>query len=169
MIHKADMCSSKSVNGTSLPKIWYPLSSTAKTIATCFWTQVFIISILSFSYPLVKFMGFDDECCGLAVKVLVFLTMPIEPTSTDISQQLEYLWEIKSSITSSDVVAVIVSFLEGPLENLERWEEIAYYLPFLLSMIGNERKRNWISTPVNLSFFFMGIVTVMHSRRMTGN
>lgn len=54
------------------------------------------------------------------MKVLVFLTMPIEPGSTDIPQQLEYLWELKSSIASSDVVAVIVSILEGPLENLQR-------------------------------------------------
>ena len=55
-----------------------------------------------------------------SVKVLVFLTMPIEPGSMDIPQQLEYLWGLKSAVTSSDVVAVIVSFLERPLENLER-------------------------------------------------
>lgn len=55
-----------------------------------------------------------------AVKVLVFLGMPIEPTSNDISQQLEYLWGLKASITCSDVIAVIVSLLESPLENLER-------------------------------------------------
>lgn len=54
------------------------------------------------------------------MKVLVFLTMPIEPSSSDIVQQIEYLWEIESLITSSDTVAVIVSLLEGPLENLER-------------------------------------------------
>lgn len=50
----------------------------------------------------------------------MFLTMPIEPSSTDISQQLEYLWGLKSALTNSDVAAVIVSFLERPLENLER-------------------------------------------------
>lgn len=54
------------------------------------------------------------------MKVLVFLTMPVEPTSNDVLQQTEYLWELKSSITSSDIVAVIVSLLESPLENLER-------------------------------------------------
>lgn len=54
------------------------------------------------------------------MKVLVFITMPIEPSSLDISQQLEYLWELKASITNSDIVGVIVSFLECPLENLER-------------------------------------------------
>lgn len=57
---------------------------------------------------------------NIAVKVLVFLTMPVEPTSNDIPQQIEYLWGLKSSITCSDAVAVIVSLLESPLENLER-------------------------------------------------
>ncbi|XP_050141072.1 uncharacterized protein LOC126617037 isoform X1 [Malus sylvestris] len=54
------------------------------------------------------------------VKVLVFLTMPVEPSSNDVLQQIEFLWKLKSSITSSDTVAVIVSLLESPLENLER-------------------------------------------------
>lgn len=57
---------------------------------------------------------------NFAVKVLVFLTMPIEPSSNDVSQQIEYLWGLKSSITCSNIVAVIVSLLESPLENLER-------------------------------------------------
>lgn len=56
----------------------------------------------------------------VAVKVLVFLTMPVEPTSVDILQQIEYLWGLKSAITFSDIVPVIVSLLETPLENLER-------------------------------------------------
>lgn len=55
-----------------------------------------------------------------AVKVLVFLTMPIEPASSDITQQMEYLWGLKSSITCSDAIAIVVSLLEKPLENLER-------------------------------------------------
>lgn len=54
-----------------------------------------------------------------AVKVLVFLTMPIEPSSNDIPQQIEHLWRLKSAITCSDTVAVVVSLLENPLENLE--------------------------------------------------
>ncbi|KAK3014955.1 hypothetical protein RJ639_008115, partial [Escallonia herrerae] len=53
------------------------------------------------------------------VKVLVFLTMPVEPMSSDIPQQMEYLWGLKSAITCSDTVSVIVSLLESPLENLE--------------------------------------------------
>ncbi|CAK9176951.1 unnamed protein product [Ilex paraguariensis] len=60
------------------------------------------------------------EYCQDDLKVLVFLTMPIEPASNDIPQQLDYLWGLKSSITLSDTVAVIVTLMESPLENLER-------------------------------------------------
>ncbi|XP_061342048.1 uncharacterized protein LOC133288335 [Gastrolobium bilobum] len=70
--------------------------------------------------PIIEHYHEDRNLLLNAVKVLVFLTMPIEPDSTDISQQLEYLWGLKSAVTSSDVAAVIVSFLERPLENLER-------------------------------------------------
>ncbi|XP_010261437.1 PREDICTED: protein timeless homolog isoform X2 [Nelumbo nucifera] len=54
------------------------------------------------------------------MQVLIFLTMPIEPTSSDISQQMEYLWDLKASITRNDTIAVVISLLEDPLENLER-------------------------------------------------
>ncbi|TKY51371.1 timeless-like protein [Spatholobus suberectus] len=70
--------------------------------------------------PIIEYYHEDRNLLLNAVKVLVFLTMPIEPSSTDISQQLEYLWGLKSAVTNSDVAAVIVSFLERPLENLER-------------------------------------------------
>ncbi|KAK4258425.1 hypothetical protein QN277_007878 [Acacia crassicarpa] len=69
--------------------------------------------------PIIEYCQEDRNLLLNAVKVLVFITMPMEPSLADISQQLEYLWKIKASITSSDIVAVIVSFLEGPLENLE--------------------------------------------------
>ena len=49
----------------------------------------------------------------------MFLTMPIEASSNDISQQIEYLWGLKSSITRSNTIAVVMSLLESPLENLE--------------------------------------------------
>ncbi|KAI6696421.1 hypothetical protein NL676_016540 [Syzygium grande] len=62
----------------------------------------------------------DDRSLVLnTVKVLVFLTMPIEPMSSDIALQIEYLWDVKSAISMSDTVAVTVSLLESPLENLE--------------------------------------------------
>ncbi|XP_068491170.1 uncharacterized protein [Phaseolus vulgaris] len=69
--------------------------------------------------PTIELYHEDRNLLLNSVKVLVFLTMPIEPSSTDISQQLEYLWGLKSAVTNSDVTAVIVSFLERPLENLE--------------------------------------------------
>lgn len=53
------------------------------------------------------------------VKVLVFLTMPIEPSSNNIPEQVEYLWGLKAAITCSDTIPVVVSLLEGPLENLD--------------------------------------------------
>ncbi|XP_022736248.1 protein timeless homolog isoform X2 [Durio zibethinus] len=69
--------------------------------------------------PIIEHWQHDRNLVLNAVKVLVFLSMPIEPSSSDIPQQIEYLWNIKFSLTSSDAVAVIVSLLEGPLENLE--------------------------------------------------
>ncbi|KAK2654028.1 hypothetical protein Ddye_013884 [Dipteronia dyeriana] len=69
--------------------------------------------------PIFEYCQDDRNLVLNAVKVLVFLTMPIEPSSNDIPEQIEYLWGLKSAITCSDTVAVIVSLLEGPLENLE--------------------------------------------------
>lgn len=69
--------------------------------------------------PILEHCQDDHNLVLNAVKVLVFLTMPVEPTSNDIPQQIEYLWALKSSITLSDTVPMIVSLLESPLENLE--------------------------------------------------
>ncbi|KAK4431393.1 hypothetical protein Salat_0901400 [Sesamum alatum] len=69
--------------------------------------------------PIIEYCQDDRNLVLNAVKVLVFLTMPVEPTSIDIAQQIEYLWGLKSAITFSDIVPVIVSLLESPLENLE--------------------------------------------------
>lgn len=70
-----------------------------------------------------KFVVFINFVClcspsHFTVKVMVFLTMPIDPASHDIPQQIELLWGVKSSITYSDAVPVIMSLLESPLENL---------------------------------------------------
>ncbi|XP_057950492.1 uncharacterized protein LOC131145435 isoform X2 [Malania oleifera] len=70
--------------------------------------------------PIIEHCQDDRNLVLNAVKVLVFLTMPIEPPSTDIPQQIEYLWGLKSAFTCSDTIAVIVSLLEGPLENLQQ-------------------------------------------------
>uniref|UniRef100_A0A803M022 Timeless N-terminal domain-containing protein n=1 Tax=Chenopodium quinoa TaxID=63459 RepID=A0A803M022_CHEQI len=69
--------------------------------------------------PIIEHCQDDRNLVLNAVKVLVFLTMPLEVTSKDFNEQLEYLWGIKFAISISDVVAVIVSLLEKPLENLE--------------------------------------------------
>ncbi|KAL8557351.1 hypothetical protein ACS0TY_004691 [Phlomoides rotata] len=69
--------------------------------------------------PIMEYYTEDRNLVLNAVKVLVFLTMPVEPTSHDISQQTEYLWGLKSAITLSGIVPVIMSLLENPLENLE--------------------------------------------------
>lgn len=54
------------------------------------------------------------------VKVLVFLTMPVDPSSEDVAQQIEYLWDLKAALTRNVAIAVIVSLLEDPLDHLER-------------------------------------------------
>ncbi|XP_031093945.1 interaptin [Ipomoea triloba] len=69
--------------------------------------------------PIIEHCQDDRNLILNAVKILVFLTMPVEPSSTDIPQQMEYLWGIKRSITFSEAVPVIMSLLESPLENLE--------------------------------------------------
>ncbi|XP_047265359.1 protein timeless homolog isoform X1 [Capsicum annuum] len=68
--------------------------------------------------PIIEYCQDDRNLLLNAVKVMVFLTMPIEPTSSDIPQQIELLWGIKSSVTFSEAVPVIMSLLESPLENL---------------------------------------------------
>nr|XP_043607657.1 protein timeless homolog [Erigeron canadensis] len=69
--------------------------------------------------PIIQYCQHDNPLVLNAVKVLVFLTMPVEPTSKDIPQQIEYLWGLKSLITSSHAIPVIVTLLESPLEHLE--------------------------------------------------
>ncbi|KAF5798186.1 hypothetical protein HanRHA438_Chr07g0300331 [Helianthus annuus] len=68
---------------------------------------------------IIQYCQNDTSLVLNAVKVLVFLTMPVDPTSKDIPQQIEYLWGLKSLITSSHAIPVIVTLLESPLEHLE--------------------------------------------------
>ncbi|KAG9141695.1 hypothetical protein Leryth_025341 [Lithospermum erythrorhizon] len=69
--------------------------------------------------PIIQFCQHDLTLLLNSVKVLVFLTMPIEPHSNDISHQIENLWAIKSAFTHSVSVPVIMGLLETPLENLQ--------------------------------------------------
>lgn len=45
----------------------------------------------------------------------------MDPTSYDIAQQIEYLWDLKAVMARNVTVAVIVSLLEDPLDHLERY------------------------------------------------
>lgn len=55
------------------------------------------------------------------VKVMVFLTMPVDPSSADIPHQLEYLRQFKEAVLEDDAIGVIVSHLQDPLEHMERY------------------------------------------------
>lgn len=52
---------------------------------------------------------------------MVFLTMPVDPSSTSIPQQLEYLRNFKAAVLEDDAIGVIVSHLQDPLEHMERY------------------------------------------------
>lgn len=69
--------------------------------------------------------------------------MPIEPGSTDVSQQLDYLWDLKSAVTNSDVATVIVSILEKPLENLELWADKKFDVFFMIWKIEIGKVTQW--------------------------
>ncbi|KAL6610758.1 hypothetical protein ACP70R_040727 [Stipagrostis hirtigluma subsp. patula] len=70
--------------------------------------------------PIIENYQADRNLVITAVKVLVFLTMPVEPSSEDVAQQIEYLWDVKAALTRNVAIAVIVSLLEDPLDRLER-------------------------------------------------
>src|SRR4051794_34381552 len=52
---------------------------------------------------------------------MVFLTMPVDPSSADIPHQLEYLRQFKEAVLEDDAIGVIVSHLQDPLEHMERY------------------------------------------------
>uniref|UniRef100_A0A0E0KZR4 Timeless N-terminal domain-containing protein n=1 Tax=Oryza punctata TaxID=4537 RepID=A0A0E0KZR4_ORYPU len=70
--------------------------------------------------PIIENYQADRNLVITAVKVLVFLTMPVEPSSEDVAQQIEYLWDLKAALTRNVALAVILSLLEDPLDHLER-------------------------------------------------
>ncbi|XP_009388052.2 uncharacterized protein LOC103974877 [Musa acuminata AAA Group] len=69
--------------------------------------------------PLIEYYQSDRNLVINAVKILVFLTMPIDPSSDGIAQQIEYLWDLKAALTRPVTIAVIVCLLEDPLDHLE--------------------------------------------------
>ncbi len=63
--------------------------------------------------------SFPHNCC--TVKVMVFMTMPVEPSTSNIPQQFEYLQTFKAAALEGDAIGVIVSHLQQPLEHMERY------------------------------------------------
>ncbi|KAI5080095.1 hypothetical protein GOP47_0005574 [Adiantum capillus-veneris] len=61
----------------------------------------------------------DPELIINAVKVVVFLTMPVDALSENVAQQLDYLLDFKACFLHNDAIAVIMTLLEEPLEHLE--------------------------------------------------
>lgn len=56
------------------------------------------------------------------MKVMVFLTMPVDSSSTNIPQQLDYLRNFKAAVLEDDIaIGVVVSHLQEPLEHMERY------------------------------------------------
>ncbi|XP_072995580.1 uncharacterized protein [Typha latifolia] len=70
--------------------------------------------------PIIEYYQNDRNLVINAVKILVFLTMPVDPNSDDIAQQIEYLWDLKAAMARNVTLAVIISLLEDPLDHLER-------------------------------------------------
>ncbi|KAG0488837.1 hypothetical protein HPP92_007648 [Vanilla planifolia] len=70
--------------------------------------------------PIIEHCQHDRNLVINAVKILVFLTMAVDPASDDVAQQIEYLWDVKAALTRKVTIAVIVSLLEEPLGHLER-------------------------------------------------
>ncbi|KAG0582042.1 hypothetical protein KC19_3G029100 [Ceratodon purpureus] len=69
--------------------------------------------------PIIIHYRDDFDLVLNAVKVMVFLTMPIDPSSVDIPQQLQYLRQFKAAVLEDDAIGVIVSHLQDPLEHME--------------------------------------------------
>ncbi|KAI0507977.1 hypothetical protein KFK09_014107 [Dendrobium nobile] len=69
--------------------------------------------------PIIEHYQGDRNLVMNSVKILVFLTMPLDPASEEVALQIEYLWELKAALTREVTMAVIVSLLEEPLCHLE--------------------------------------------------
>ncbi|KAH0460279.1 hypothetical protein IEQ34_010942 [Dendrobium chrysotoxum] len=69
--------------------------------------------------PIIEHYQGDRNLVMNSVKILVFLTMPLDPASEEVALQIEYLWELKAALTREVTMAVIVSLLEEPLGHLE--------------------------------------------------
>ncbi|KAG6548875.1 hypothetical protein Mapa_009637 [Marchantia paleacea] len=92
--------------------------------------------------PLIVRYSEDHELVLNCVKVLVFLTMPIDPSSNQISLQVEYLQHFRAALLDDDTIPVIMSLLEDPLQHLERgapkeddWKMFQLFLTLLRNLL----------------------------------
>ena len=73
--------------------------------------------------PLVVQYQDDSDVVYNALKVLTFLTMPVDPESDDLHVQCRELARIKDCFLANDAVAVIVGLLSRPLSRYPRLSE----------------------------------------------
>ena len=73
--------------------------------------------------PLIVHYQDDQDVVYNALKILTFLTMPIDPTSDHLHVQCRYLKRIKDCFLANDAVAVIVGLLSRPLSRYPRLSE----------------------------------------------
>ncbi|BFI31474.1 hypothetical protein AXG93_4530s1190 [Marchantia polymorpha subsp. ruderalis] len=92
--------------------------------------------------PLIVRYSEDHELVLNCVKVLVFLTMPIDPSSNQVSLQVEYLQHFRAALLDDDTIPVIMSLLEDPLQRLERgtpkdddWRMFQLFLTLLRNLL----------------------------------
>ncbi|KAL2632945.1 hypothetical protein R1flu_004424 [Riccia fluitans] len=92
--------------------------------------------------PLIIRYSDDHELALNCVKVLVFLTMPIDPASAQVSLQEEYLQHFRAALLDYETIPVVMSLLEDPLQHLERgaakeedWKMIQLFLTLLRNLL----------------------------------
>lgn len=73
--------------------------------------------------PLIVQYQEDQDIVYNALKILTFLTMPIDPTSDSLYMQCQSLNRIKECFLANDAVAVIVGLLSRPLSRYPRLSE----------------------------------------------
>ena len=73
--------------------------------------------------PLIVAYQEDQDIVYNALKILTFLTMPVDPTSDLLHTQCKYLMRIKECFLANDALAVIVGLLSRPLARYPRLSE----------------------------------------------
>uniref|UniRef100_A0A7S3UDF9 DEK-C domain-containing protein n=1 Tax=Picocystis salinarum TaxID=88271 RepID=A0A7S3UDF9_9CHLO len=73
--------------------------------------------------PILK--GYHDqfEYAYNALKIMVFLTMPLDPHSEEINKQAEHLKQLKEAMVEEDVIAIVTSMLHEPLSKHPKMKE----------------------------------------------